>query len=124
MATNYSIADRPINMLILLDRSASMSLNSVGEETYEMIIDEALTSVVTDPANSMIFFGLAAFPSEECILNAVTPEEQCYPADEMLVPIGAGNGEDIADALVTLETCGGTPLCDSLDFARETIDAL
>jgi hypothetical protein len=66
LAVPHEIELNPINMLILLDRSASMSLSQFNGETYETVIDRALTELVTSPDNSLVNFGLSVFPAREC----------------------------------------------------------
>ncbi len=86
----------PINMLILLDRSASMSLSEFDGESYETVVDRAVSELVMDPDNQLVNFGLSVFPATTCRSgNGASISDQCPPANEMLVPIGPGNGEEI-----------------------------
>jgi hypothetical protein len=116
----------PINMLILLDRSRSMYNETFNTQTFEDITDQAITELVTDPENDLVYFGLAAFPSQACLPEeeALKVEDQCQPTEEWIVEIGANKGGEIADALATLDTCGGTPICDSLAWANDELNSL
>ncbi len=123
-ASPYTVEMQPINMLILMDRSASMFNEKIDDETFEEITDRAITNLVTDPENDLVHFGLAAFPDESCVTEASKAEEQCYPTKDWIVEIGPDRGSDIEDALKDLDTCGGTPICDSLKWARNELDDL
>ena len=116
--TPYNVELQPINMLILMDRSFSMNINEFNGETYERVIDRALSELVTDDANTLVNFGLAVFPGSQCELNATSYKASCPAADELLTPIGPGTGIEISDHLSAMETCGGTPIAESLRFAR------
>ena len=119
----YDIGREPINMLILLDRSASMSLFEFEGLRFEQVVDDALSEVVTDPKNSGVNFGLAPFPSLQCVQGTVTrASDICYPVDEVTVPIGPDHGASIAQALDTLDTCGGAPLAGSLRWVKSYLE--
>ena len=57
---------KPINMLILMDRSRSMSQSEFNGETYEAVVDRALSELVMSPDNQLVNFGLAVFPARNC----------------------------------------------------------
>jgi hypothetical protein len=129
VATPHEIKLQDINMLILLDRSASMAAaeTAVNGQTYEQIVDAALTSLVTDEATkSLVNFGLIVFPSQTCIPGEkyTDPEPLCRPADEVLVPVMPNNGDLISSTLAAVGSCGGTPVCQSLQYAKAQLQAM
>jgi predicted nucleic acid-binding Zn-ribbon protein len=115
---------QPINMLILLDRSDSMSLypeEAPENERYEAIVDAALTEVVMDEKNNLVNFGLAAFPDETCVPKEQVkePRDQCPATQSILVDVKPGAGSEISGILASMGTCGGTPAAQSLDWAKK-----
>jgi hypothetical protein len=122
---SYTITQQPINILILLDRSASMIEGEYEGRTYQEIVNEALASWVTNPVkvdySAPAHLGLVVFPSVECQQGeSVDPESQCLAADRIQVPLGPDGGAAIAEQLKTLDTCGGgTPICDTLQWVAE-----
>ncbi len=120
----YKVEKKPINVLILLDRSASMSESQVAGRSLEAITDEALSELTADPRHQLVNFGLAVFPSEACPSISTAAEEQCYPTEEWLVKMGENRAETIAQSLEGMTTCGGTPMCDSLAWAHEQLGNL
>jgi hypothetical protein len=139
----YDIIVKPINMLIVLDRSRSMVISTVQDETYAQITANAINEVVTtNDEKDFVNFGLAVFPSPLCECAGEDPdagaddcttEYQCTPAEtnsddvehsNPIVPLGPDNSEDIADKLATIGTCGGTPICKSLEWAKDYLNAM
>ncbi|MDJ0764366.1 MAG: VWA domain-containing protein [Myxococcota bacterium] len=138
---DYDIEIKPINVLILLDRSRSMLLNSIDDQTFAQVTEQAINTVVTayddEGSADKVNFGLAAFPSPLCTCPDEDPNgecsgdditaNQCKPAqttgdpetDMPLVAIGPDNSTAIADDLATIGTCGGTPICESFQWALE-----
>ncbi len=105
------------DLLILLDRSNSMCPD-VGV-SYLRPAKNAIRDIVATWGNQ-IAFGYTFFPSTHCVHGAF----MCTPTTDMLVEVASGSGEDIDDALDDTDCCGGTPLADSLDFARRYYDGL
>jgi len=118
-ASNYSIEHNPINMLILLDRSRSMYTNTIESETYANVVSEALKNVVEETTEAeLINFGLAVFPALDCAPDDEESDYECEAADESVVEVGPGNFDAIDLALDAVGTCGGTPICQSLQWAK------
>jgi hypothetical protein len=114
----FDIQAQPVNMLILLDRSNSMSQSKFSGETYEMVTDRALSDLITKTDNDIFNFGLAAFPAEECVREGATGYDQlCYPSNQIITDIGPDSGATIKTQLNVLDTCGGTPTAGSLNWA-------
>ena len=66
-SADYPITYNPINVLVLLDRSLSMSKNKIGSDTYAKVLADALKTVVqTNDQGDLINFGLAVFPAPAC----------------------------------------------------------
>jgi hypothetical protein len=115
----FDIELQPVNMFILLDRSLSMSSFNFGDQTFEQVIDNALISVVKDPQNDLVYFGLAAFPSMNCVREGASNASQlCYQPDSVTVPVGPGMGAEIETQLIAMDTCGGTPIAASLRWVQ------
>ena len=110
----------PSSVLLLLDRSRSMYLNTVETETYAEVVADAIKTVIEEAiATNMVSFGLSAFPSLECPPNEEETEFECAPADDMIVEAGPFNYAEIDLALDAIGTCGGTPMCESLNWAHD-----
>lgn len=142
--TPYAIEVNPINILILLDRSRSMTIFTDDGKTFANITADAINAVVkANDDKDLVNFGLAAFPSMQCWCDDEDPtlenindrcslDFQCTPTDaegdpknhNPLVPIGADNAADIATKLSSIGTCGGTPICRSLEWARGYLSSL
>ena len=127
---DWVVEYNPINMLILLDRSQSMFSSMIGDATYAEVTALALSDIVeTETATGLINFGLAVFPSMSCPAGGgVGHVNECVPAndeevdpldDAPIVPVGPDNFAAIDAALGAVGQCGGTPACESLDWALE-----
>jgi hypothetical protein len=109
------------DMLILLDRSLSMTMS---EPRLWDIIRPALVTV-TSATDDGIWYGLMAFP------NSIDPDacggggygNQCSPPTGVLVPVGPGTSGTIASTLDSLDTCGATPTALSLENAHQALVA-
>jgi|LSQX01.2.fsa_nt_gb hypothetical protein len=124
----WDVETKPINLMVLLDRSLSMQNYKIGDATYAEVVRDAIEKIVSDHAEAgLIDFGLAVFPSPECPAivdgkpDGLTLAEQCSPADENygqpMVPFGTPDVYDaFVDVLGTVGQCGGTPICDSLEW--------
>jgi hypothetical protein len=129
VATPHDIKLQDINMLILLDRSASMAdpSTAVDGQTYEQIVDAAVAALVTDEATkSLVNFGLIVFPALSCLPGEeyTDPAPLCEPANEVLVPVQPGSGDLIKTTLDSVGSCGGTPVCKSLEYAMAQLQAM
>ena len=128
--TPWEVEYNPINMLVLLDRSYSMYDSQIGDATYAEVVALALDEIVETAAESgLINFGLAVFPSMSCPAGAgIGHENECVPAndeesepayDAPIVPVGPDNDAEISAALSVVGQCGGTPICESLNWALD-----
>jgi hypothetical protein len=126
----WEVQYNPINMLILLDRSHSMFSSTIGLATYAEVTALALSTIVeTETESGLINFGLAVFPSMSCPAGGgVGHVNQCVPAnneesdpdfDAPIVPVGPDNFTAIDAALNAVGQCGGTPACESLNWALD-----
>lgn len=105
------------DILILLDRSNSMS-EPPANPLWNIIRQAIIT--VTAAMDDSIWFGLMSFP------NSVPPNacagynNQCTaPAStSVLVPVGPNTSGAIETTLMSLTTCGGTPVAMSLQSAH------
>ena len=101
------------NMLIILDRSNSMTYDGHWDPVREAI------RAVTEELESRIAFGLMVFPevqgSRAC---DASDANACEPADETLVPCRVRNAGAIERELEDMVTCGGTPTAETLRAAR------
>jgi len=111
---------QPSTVLLLVDRSRSMYTNTVATETYAELVAGAIKTVVEDPIEEgMASFALSAFPSLDCPPDTEESEFECAPAEYAIVEPGPYNFAEIELALDAIGTCGGTPLCASLDWALD-----
>lgn len=107
------------DMLILLDRSLSMTMS---DPPLWNIIRPALVTV-TSATDDGIWYGLMSFP------NSIEPDacggygNQCTPPTEALVPVGPDASGAIESALDSLDTCGATPTALSLENAHQVLAA-
>jgi hypothetical protein len=105
------------DMLILLDRSLSMTMS---DPPLWNIIRPALVTV-TSATDDGIWYGLMSFP------NSIEPNacggygNQCTPPTSLLVPIGPDASGAIESALDSLDTCGATPTALSLENAHQAL---
>lgn len=126
--TGFNIEVNPINMLILLDRSRSMVESKVGGQTYAKVVSQAIKNVVqANDDKDLVNFGLAVFPDLACDKSAGdNPSEavQCRASTSTVVEIGPDNFAQISSQLDTIGTCGGTPICHSLKWAKSYLTTL
>ena len=108
------------DMLILLDRSRSMTMS---EPPLWNVIRDALVTV-TSATDDGIWFGLMSFP------NSIPPDEclrssnQCSAPTDALVPVGLGTSGEIERTLDDMDTCGATPTAMSLQGAHQYLRSL
>ena len=120
-ASDFDIARVIPDILILLDRSISMS-TSPPDPTVWDTIRPALVTVTESPMDEGIWFGLMMFPGPDCEGGG----SMCSEPDpgDVLVPVGPGSHPDIETELGSLDTCGATPVALSLQSAGEYLDGL
>jgi len=106
------------DVLVVLDRSASMSLGGHWDPVRQALYD------ITAETGDAIRFGLMVFPSSEepeaCVGLSMT--HRCAPPQEPLLPCALGNGPAIQSALEGLDTCGATPAAQTLEAARAFLE--
>jgi hypothetical protein len=112
---NFQIAGRPVDVLIVLDRSESMAASDLW-----IPMGEAITEV-TAQTDSFVNYGLMTFP-------ITTPSrEQCVTGG-VNIPIGPFNAANIADLVGggpnDLGTEYGTPTAATLYTSKGYIDSV
>jgi hypothetical protein len=116
------IDPQPYNMLFLVDRSLSMSMNTLGTDTYAEVVAGGLDSMVAAHAGKgFVNFGMAVFPSPTCVPGDDDLADECAPAQDPenpVVPLADGSGSGIPAVLDTIGTCGATPMCGSIEWAK------
>lgn len=115
----FNIARVIPDMLILLDRSNSMSYSPPTPPLWDTIRTALIT--VTSAMDDSVWFGLMAFPNSVAPNACAGLNNQCVePAPTaVLVPIKENASADIQNALMSLNTCGGTPIAMSLQSASQ-----
>jgi hypothetical protein len=113
---NFDIAPTPADILLVLDRSASMEDDPAGGSTKPskwQIIVPALQQSIT-ATDSMIDWGLKVFPEGESTGQCTTAS---FPA-HILVPIAKNNATAVNQAIAALTDHGdGTPTGDAINNA-------
>lgn len=111
---DFDLQRRPAEILIVLDRSASMEDAPTGgtaASKWELVVP-AVNQVVTD-TNASVSWGLKVFPEgegSECIAGSVT--------DKVPVTIAAGNAGAVTGAVTATTPKGnGTPTGDAIKAA-------
>ena len=144
----WSVETNPINMLVLLDRSASMGKYPLEDiDKYADIVQNAIDTIVQQHTSSgIVNFALNVFPSPvECDAEYadLAPSLQsesvtCQAASqfvdenaswhEPLVPFAETVTMDTYDlihqTLQDVGTCGGTPISKSLRWAKVYLESL
>lgn len=113
-------AARPIvNMLLVVDKSSSMSGTAEFPKGRWTTLGDALT-VALDDSKSRISFGLEFFPFADDP-NATPDTCETPMSMDLLVPIGAGDqtAPQIEDAFTTYAPAGGTPTAAALAHALD-----
>ncbi len=118
---------KPVNMLIVLDKSGSMAQDAQGQQKWGAM-KSALNSALGEVASS-INFGLELYPTPN--LNSDVIDRQSCGQDgnccempehgDMNVPVGTGSEavNMILDTLDNTEPGGGTPTARALERALE-----
>jgi hypothetical protein len=89
------------------------------------VVADALNELVAATGES-VNFGLAVYPSLACVDGDGDSPYRCEPAsdaDNPLTEVGPDNAADIALALDAAGQCGGTPACESLQWALDYLTA-
>jgi len=135
----WEVEYNPINMLVLLDRSWSMHESTIGPDSYAAVVAAALEDVVeTNIDAGLVNFSLAVFPSLFCTGGSAGDDTQnCKPAASEYDDPGYGapvvnfdadmtdsntNFDEIQLALSSVGQCGGTPICQSLQWALDYLN--
>ena len=143
----WSVKTKPINILVLLDRSKSMDKYPAEDELkYADVVQEAIDGIVQQHTNAgIINFALNVFPApDECDAEyGDLPAAQhdsfidCQAASQFedaeseyndpIVPFADTISMDtyalIVDALETVGACGGTPMSKSLQWAKVYLES-
>lgn len=110
---NFLISSKPADVLLVLDRSASMEENKVpsGESRWAAVVP-SLTAVIAE-TDSSVSWGLKVFPEgegSECIAASVT--------DAIPVQIMPGNAANVNAAIMATTPSGnGTPTGEAIKRA-------
>ncbi|MBN2718520.1 MAG: hypothetical protein JXX14_21935 [Deltaproteobacteria bacterium] len=144
----WSVQTRPVNMLILLDRSNSMKKYPIEgtDVTHAEIMRDSIGAIVEKFTSSgSINFALNAFPSPVlCDSEYHNPElileseilceaasqftDSASPYSDPLVPFAESITMDTVDAvnqvLSEVGNCGGTPMTKSLQWAKVYLESL
>lgn len=103
------------DMLIILDRSNSMHYNGFWDPTRDAVVNIAMTY------QNSVLFGLMVFPDLSCVNGMPS---QCNPGRTPIVEVALNNGESIQSALSFMDTCGGTPIAQTLVNAHNYLIGL
>jgi len=117
--TNFTIAVRPVDMLIVLDRS-----NSMCDDGYWDPLGKALKQVIQQMKNK-IRFGLIVFPTLDCMGST----QQCDgPVETSEIPRAQIGG---SDAWISANLgpggvgcCGGTPTAETFLTSLKYLDTV
>jgi hypothetical protein len=113
---DFNIAPVPVDMLLVLDRSASMEDDPSGGSStpskWEILVP-ALQQAITS-TNTVISWGLKAFPEGEKAGSCTTASSPVH----ILVPIAPNNAATVSQAISGLTDHGdGTPTGDAINNA-------
>ena len=111
---DFNLAQNPAEVLLVLDRSASMQdppSGSSGSSKWDLVVP-GVNEVVT-ATGATVSWGLKTFPEgegAECIAGSVT--------SAIPVPLAASNAKAVTDAIsATTPQGNGTPTGDAIDAA-------
>lgn len=145
----WEVETKPINMLVLLDRSKSMEKYTIAgtDESYADVVQAAIDAIVQQHTNSgIINFALNVFPSPAmCDIEYGNKEAAdqsaailCQAASQYTTESNPFNEPEVPfDETITMDTysaiqkvldevgnCGGTPISKSLQWARNYLNSL
>jgi len=110
-------------VVLLVDRSGSMSENPLGEGTRWEALHGVISEVVSGQDRTTDF-GLAMFPAAGA--GDTFPEGACSTATALDVPVGIAAGDAIITALPDAQasTHGGTPAAATVELAADHLRGL
>ena len=145
----WEVEIKPINMLVLLDRSKSMEKYTVdgSDDTYAEVVRDAIDAIIQQHTSSgIINFALNVFPSpamctpdygdmdaadqSAAVLcqaaSQFTTDENPYNPPEVAFAetISSSTHDAIRQVLAEVGNCGGTPITKSLQWARNYLNSL
>ncbi|MBN2803514.1 MAG: hypothetical protein JXR91_10490 [Deltaproteobacteria bacterium] len=144
----WEVEIEPLNILVLLDRSASMIQNKIDSESYAALVQNAIDSIVKQNSNTgLTNFALNVFPSSSFCTDEYRTSTPDLYADMNIIcdaPKLTGTDGKVEQPLVTFSTvdqtvdtyneisqvlesvgqCGGTPICPTLKWARKYLNSL
>ena len=97
-------------VLIMMDRSNSMTYDGFWEATRDAVIS------IADEYQGKIMIGLSVFPDMSCINGT---DSDCYVSTSPLVGVDFSTAAAISSALLPMTTCGGTPVAETLLNMRD-----
>jgi hypothetical protein len=97
-------------VLIMMDRSNSMTYDGFWEATRDAVIS------IADEYQDTIMIGLSVFPDMSCINDNVS---DCNVSTSPVVGVDFNTGAGIESALLPMTTCGGTPVAVTLLNMRD-----
>jgi hypothetical protein len=125
--SNFQVEFKKVDMLVVLDRSASMKPADVPEDDLWTPMGQALTEV-TAQFSDRIDFGMMLFPGLDCVTDDF--DSVCINPTEPQVKIGDANAAtEIANVFKSTAdggtgTCGGTPTAPTLAAAGNYLSSL
>jgi len=111
----FTITHVTPDMMIVIDRSNSMNYNGFWGPTRDAVM------TIADAYDDQILFGLMVFPDMTCVNGGGT---QCDPSRGPLVNVAPGMGDRIRSTLTPMQTCGGTPIAETLRRAHQALLAV
>lgn len=110
-------------VVLVVDRSGSMSDNPLGTQTRWSALHGVISQVV-DGQDANTQFGLAMFPAEGA--GDTFPDGACEAPAALDVAVGADTGAAIMSAMPTADamTHGGTPAASAVDLAADHLRAI
>lgn len=105
-------------VVLVVDRSGSMSDNPLGEGTRWEALHGVISEVVSGQ-DATTQFGLSMFPAGDA--GATWVEGACNPPTALDVSVGVGNASAILGAMppADAETMGGTPAAAAVELAAD-----